>query len=95
MVRRLHRVEVRRGRDDLEDDDDDRSCDGESIKEDNAEVAVLRERVVDLVSSSSPSPEVELLPLFATMEKFGSGLRWQAPALTAAAAPRCAVRSLH
>jgi hypothetical protein len=26
-------------------------------------VAVLRERVVDLVSSSSPSPEVELLPL--------------------------------
>ena len=95
MVRRLHRVEVRRGRDDLEDDDDDRSCDGESNKEDDAEVAVLRERVVDLVSSSSPSPEVELLPLFATMEKFGSGLRWQAPALTAAAAPRCAVRSLH
>ena len=41
-VRRLHRVEVRRGRDDLEDDDDDRSCDGESNKADDAEVAVLR-----------------------------------------------------
>ena len=93
MVRRLHRVEVRRGRDDLEDDDDDRSCDGELNR--MTQRWRFCERVVDLVSSSSPSPEVELLPLFATMEKFGTGLRWKAPALTVPAAPRCAVRSLH
>jgi len=61
MVRRLHRVEVRRGRDDLEDDDDDRSCDGELNR--MTQRWRFCERVVDLVSSSSPSSEVELLPL--------------------------------
>ena len=94
MVRRLHRVEVRRGRDDLEDDDDDRSCDGESNR------MTQRWRFCASVSLISCLRHLRhrkwsYSHSYTTMEKFGSGLRWQAPALTAAAAPRCAVRSLH
>ena len=43
--------------------------------------------------SQQPSPSQHSTSQF--LEKFGTGLRWKAPALTAPAAPRCAVRSLH